>query len=55
MPMLYHFERDREISLLGGLNRGISGQIIAGYAKNQVVQHTASIEQTDSWNKMLRL
>lgn len=35
-------------------NRGIS-KIIAGYAKNQVVQYTANIEQTDSWNKMLRL
>lgn len=35
-------------------NRGIS-KIIAGYAKNQVVQYTANIEQSDNWNKVLRL
>jgi len=35
-------------------NRGIS-KIIAGYAKNQVVQYTANIEESDNWNKMLRL
>lgn len=36
------------------LNR-ISSKIIAGYAKDQVLQYTANIEESESWNKMLRL
>lgn len=33
----------------------ISSGIIAGYAKNQVLQYTANVEESDNWNKILRL